>query len=285
MFSKISLFFLVLTCLGCASLSHNPRAFDGVSPLYPGAARQLADDAAQGLGSAFSPGTKFSVNTGTEFGEALDEALRRNGFIVAPGGLNVQYSVDVLQGASSPSGYVHLLLPDGASLSQTYSLSYGMVIPSGNMVKAGLPDFELKPKAIPPAAVESGADYSLEASPERLTVGQSADVVFTLKRDGQPATGGLKPRFEAHPSFPNLRTAARTLDKNGTITVKGLKPDKAGRTFLRLVIDKDTFVEAPVTVLEKQSVTVTELPATADTPVPAVPAVPPALPRPTLRTV
>lgn len=266
MFSKIGLFFLCLAGLGCASLAQ-PGAFDGISGAYPNATRQLADDAAQGLGSAFSPGTAFSVDTGSEFGQALDEALRRDGFSLAPGGIKVQYSVDLLHDAPSPSGYVHLVLPDGGSLSQTYNLANGLVTPSGNMVKTGLPDFELKPKALPPAV------YSLEAAPERLTVGQAADVVFTLKRDGQPATGLLKPRFESNPLFPNLKTTVRNLDKNGTITVKGLRPSQAGQALLRLVIDQDTYAEAAVTVTKKPTFSETDLPAMAAPAVPVLPTV------------
>jgi hypothetical protein len=275
-FLKFGLFPLLLVGLGCATMAQpNPRAFDGVSGAYPNATRQLADDAAQGLGSAFSPGTKFSVNTETEFGQALDEALRRNGFSLAAGGINVHYSVDLLQNASSPSGYVHLVLPDGASLSQIYNLSSEAVTPAGNMVKAGLPDFELRPLAIPPAAGASEASYTLEALPESLTLGQAADVVFTLKRDGQPVTGSLKPRFEGHPSFPNLKTTARTLDKNGAIIVKGLRPGQAGLAHLRLVIDKNAYAEAAVTVTKKQTFSETDLPATADPAIPVLPSVPP----------
>ncbi len=267
MFSKIGLLFLFLAGLGCASLAQ-PGAFDGISGAYPNATRQLAEDAAQGLESVYSPGTVFSVNTGTDFGRALDETLRQNGFSLAPGGIKVQYNVDLFHDAPSPSGYVHLGLPGGASLSQTYNLSNGLVVPAGNMVKAGLPDFDLKPKPLPPVV------YSLEAAPERLTLGQAAEVVFTLKRDGQPATGVIKPRFEANPAFPNLRTAARTLDQKGNITVKGLRPSQAGPALLRLVIDKDTYAEAAVTVMKKQTFSETDLPAMT---APAIPVLPSAL--------
>lgn len=90
--------------------------------------------------------------------------------------------------------------------------------------------------------------YTLSAFPDRLTVGQATDVVFTLRREGQAlAIASKKIRFENNPAFPNLRDIARYPNGQGTFTVKGLRPDKAGVAALRLHID-DIYVDAPLYV-------------------------------------
>jgi hypothetical protein len=91
-------------------------------------------------------------------------------------------------------------------------------------------------------------------------LGQTATVVFTLKKDGRPVSGGYKPYFEPHLNFPNLRNATRVVEKDGTITVRGLKPTRAGQSSLRLVLDRESYVEVSVTVVDK-SISVADLPA------------------------
>jgi hypothetical protein len=279
MFSQIGLnigiFFLAaLVCLGCAPVHNNPKAFDGVNASYPNANQQMAEDMAQRLASAFPPDrTKFSVDMGAAFGVALDHALRRSGFQISSDGIPLSYSVDVLSGTDSPTLYAHLVFPDGAGISQIYSLSGGLAVPSGNIVKTGLPDTVMHPTKPPiPAAPAPKPVYSLAASPDHLLIAEGATVSFTLSRDGRPADGGLKPHFEANPAFPNLKTTARTVDRNGTITVKGLRPVKTGQAALRLVIDKDTYVETVLTVAER--------PVLAAMPAPAVQAAVPPAPAP-----
>jgi hypothetical protein len=256
--------------------SSNSGAYDGVTEFYPEATPQLAQDAAKRVGTKFSRQTKLTVNTKTEFGRALESALQRDGFLMAPYGMPVRYNVDMLQDAQEPTAYVHLFLPDGigqdgVGISHMYALDSMMRVP-------------------PAAGATVAQGISLESSPDRLFLGQSSEVVFTLKRDGRPVSGGYKPYFEAHPNFPNLKETARTLDKDGRITVKGLRPIKAGQSYLRLILDKDTFAEAGVMVVDK-SITVADLaspvasteltPVVTSTPtVPVVPAMAPVVQEP-----
>ena len=109
---KVIIFSLALICLGCIPKTQ-PNAFDGISALYPNVSRQLAEDAARQLASAFPPGqTEFSVNSETAFGKALEDSLRRKGFMVSSEGPPIQYSVDVLHDTASPSCYVRLSFAD-----------------------------------------------------------------------------------------------------------------------------------------------------------------------------
>lgn len=104
----------------------------------------------------------------------------------------------------------------------------------------------------PAPSDEAVGVYSLEASRNSFTVGETAEVTFTLKKDGKPIDGaGLEIHFEANLHFPNLRTVSRTLDKNGTFTVIGLRPGQSGATSLRLAIGGDAYVEIPVTIAAK----------------------------------
>ena len=264
-----SLFFLS-GCLPFLKASSNPGAYDGVSAVYPEATQPLADEAAKRLGAGFPSRKTFTVNTGTEFGQALEGALLRDGFQVAPQGTPVRYNVDMLQDAVPPAAYVSLFVPegtgqDGLGISHTYTLDSLLRVP-------------------PPAAGAAGNNYLLEASPDKLMAGQSTDVTFTLKKAGRPVSGGFKPHFERHPNFPNLRDIVRTLDKNGCITVRGLWPAKPEQSYLRMVLDPETHVDAAVTVVDKQSITVAELPPLKTAPVAPVvvtapaPAVVPTLP-------
>jgi hypothetical protein len=161
---------LAVLCGGCiAYKGHN--AFDGVSPSYPDAPRGLAEDAAGHLSMAFPPGhTSVSLNTESNFGKHLEDALRRKGFVVSEHGMTVGYNVDMLKDEATPMCYVRLVLGNGGEMSQMYGIGKGILVPVGNLVTTGLPDFTqpyvASATAAPPLTLpETQAEAAMEPEP------------------------------------------------------------------------------------------------------------------------
>ena len=109
--------------------------------MYPGVTAQIALDAARHLSRAYPPGqTVVFVDGQSPFGQALEQNLRRQGFTISPTGLQIGYTLDVLQGEASPVCYLSLRLPDGI-VTQSYAVSGGLAVPEGVFAKTGLASY------------------------------------------------------------------------------------------------------------------------------------------------
>jgi hypothetical protein len=131
---------LLMLLAGCLP-GKNRHSFDGVSSVYPAATEQIALAAARHLSRAYPPGrTSVALDAQSPFGQALEENLRRQGFTISPDGLQLGYTLDVLQEEDSPVCYLSLRLPDGV-LAQSYVVSGGLVVPEGVFTKTGLASY------------------------------------------------------------------------------------------------------------------------------------------------
>jgi sulfur carrier protein ThiS len=75
----------------------------------------------------------------------------------------------------------------------------------------------------------AAGNYTLEASPNALTRGLPASVVFTLKESGNPVPAGTSVTFTANAGdFLNLPTTAQLTNASGEITVSNLIAAAAG---------------------------------------------------------
>ena len=131
-------YILLLLCLAIASGSgclHQRSAsgsFDGLSSDYGNDARILAEQAAEELSRRHAPAhTAIALHRapGT-FGETLEQRLREDGFALNPSGLEVSYSLDVMDGNGTPAlGYAQIRCSDGELFSMTREVVKGLDAP------------------------------------------------------------------------------------------------------------------------------------------------------------
>ncbi|MDR2076393.1 MAG: TcpQ domain-containing protein [Desulfovibrio sp.] len=242
---------LLLLLAGCLA-GKNRHAFDGVSSVYPEVTERIALDAALHLSRAYPPGqTSVALDAQSPFGQALEENLRRQGFTISPTGLQIGYTLDVLQDEASPVCYLSLYLPDGV-LAQGYAVSGGLVVPEGVFSKTGLasyspaddasdvetipladepvlpaagPAAKVEPVAAPPVASLS-ANEPLASSPARSPASSViAAALADVAREMPPAA--LSPPIPVLPAAPALLPEAAPVESAWTIKPGLLRPQLA----------------------------------------------------------
>jgi len=207
--------------------------FDGVSSVHPAAIGPIARDAARLLAGFFPPGsTTLSVDTGSPFGKALEDALRQRGFMVSASGVPIRYQLDMLNGAVGIC-YLTLRLPDGKTISQSYSLHGGQVVANSAVAAAtnGLPFMEPREPSVhsvplpppPPPVAEPSVQLEL-VSPAASSLGSGMTRIVTVavRQNGLPVPGATV-QFDGSQAYPNLRTVLRRADADGRIILNGLQ--------------------------------------------------------------